>query len=62
MREIVLGRVAIVPLSFLNRADRDVDTKRTEILVVYPDDTKGAELDDLVRAVRETSETGARPA
>lgn len=55
MRELVLGKVAIVPLSLLAAADRDVDTKRCQLLVVYPNDTKGSELDDIIRAVKETA-------
>ena len=62
MRELVLGRVAVVPLSLVSGADREVDARRTEVLVVYPDDTKGSELDEIIRTTNSLAANGERPA
>lgn len=62
MREIVLGRVAVVPLSLVSAPGREVDAKRTEVLVVYPDDTKGSELDEIIRTTNNLANGHGEPA
>ena len=50
-REIEFAGVVVVPRGLLDGAEREIDAHRARIFVVYPDDTKGAELDDILKAV-----------
>ena len=53
-REVELGRgVIVAPFSLINGADRKVDAGKATVFVVYPDDTSGAELDEIIRATAE---------
>ena len=42
--------VVILPRSIVAASERDVRINDTDLLVIYPDDTKGSELDEIVRA------------
>lgn len=53
-RKLEFGKgVYIVPFSLVAGVEREVDASDPAVLVVYPDDTQGSELDEIIRATTE---------
>lgn len=50
-RSIDISRgIAILPLSLIASAGRDIEIKRTSILVFYPDDATASEIQGIIEA------------
>lgn len=63
MRKLELGSgVVVIPFSLVAMTEREIDAKDTSVLVIYPDDTKGSELDEIIHAISQMEKTNAHNA